>query len=159
MPSFMGSFQPRDDPRSPTLQADSLPSEPLGKPHLFLYMLHKWLWLWNLEPVKDIGWSERMYFSFQENFLSGGSSTCLRSLIRERGKFICASQGGLTGSKNLGELPLWLRGKESTCNAGVTGYSSSIPGSGRSLEQGKVTHSSNLAWRIPWTEEPGGLQS
>ena len=22
-----------------------------------------------------------------------------------------------------------------------------------------ATHSSNLAWRIPWTEEPGGLQS
>jgi len=27
------------------------------------------------------------------------------------------------------------------------------------LEDGKVTHSSILAWRIPWTEEPGGLQS
>ena len=27
------------------------------------------------------------------------------------------------------------------------------------LEKGKATHSSILAWRIPWTEEPGGLQS
>ena len=27
------------------------------------------------------------------------------------------------------------------------------------LEKGKATHSSVLAWRIPWTEEPGGLQS
>ena len=27
------------------------------------------------------------------------------------------------------------------------------------LEMGMVTHSSILAWRIPWTEEPGGLQS
>ena len=27
------------------------------------------------------------------------------------------------------------------------------------LEKGMVTHSSMLAWRIPWTEEPGGLQS
>ena len=27
------------------------------------------------------------------------------------------------------------------------------------LEKGMVTHSSILAWRIPWTEEPGGLQS
>ena len=26
------------------------------------------------------------------------------------------------------------------------------------LEKGKATHSSILAWRIPWTEEPGGLQ-
>ena len=27
------------------------------------------------------------------------------------------------------------------------------------LEKGEATHSSILAWRIPWTEEPGGLQS
>ena len=28
-----------------------------------------------------------------------------------------------------------------------------------SLEEEMATHSSILAWRIPWTEEPGGLQS
>ena len=33
----------------------------------------------------------------------------------------------------------------------------SIPGR-RSLEKGMATHSSTLAWRIPWTEDPGGLQ-
>ena len=27
------------------------------------------------------------------------------------------------------------------------------------LEKGKAAHSSNLAWRVPWTEEPGGLWS
>jgi len=27
------------------------------------------------------------------------------------------------------------------------------------LEMGMATHSSILTWRIPWTEEPGGLQS
>ena len=27
------------------------------------------------------------------------------------------------------------------------------------LEEGMATHSSTLAWRIPWTEEPGGLRS
>ena len=27
------------------------------------------------------------------------------------------------------------------------------------LEKGMATHSSIIAWRIPWTEEPGGLQS
>ena len=26
------------------------------------------------------------------------------------------------------------------------------------LEEGMASHSSTLAWRIPWTEEPGGLQ-
>ena len=39
-------------------------------------------------------------------------------------------------------------GKESASNAGDLG---SIPGLGRSLEKGKATHSSILAWRIPWT--------
>ena len=29
----------------------------------------------------------------------------------------------------------------------------------RTLEEGVATHSSVLAWRIPWIEEPGGLQS
>ena len=27
------------------------------------------------------------------------------------------------------------------------------------LEEGMATHSGILAWRVPWTEEPGGLQS
>ena len=47
-------------------------------------------------------------------------------------------------------------GKESACNTGDPG---SIPGSGRSLEKGMATLTSILAWRIPWTEAPGGLQS
>ena len=46
-------------------------------------------------------------------------------------------------------------------NAGDAG---SIPGSGRSLDKEMATHSWScleniLAWRIPWTEEPDGLQS
>ena len=32
-------------------------------------------------------------------------------------------------------------------------------GWGNPLEEGMTTHSSILTWRIPWTEEPGGLQS
>ena len=37
----------------------------------------------------------------------------------------------------------------------------SVPSLGREdpLETGMATHSSVLAWRIPWIEEPGGLQS
>ena len=46
--------------------------------------------------------------------------------------------------------------KNLPCHAGDPG---SIPGLGRSLEEGAATHSSILAWRIPRTEEPGGLQS
>ena len=41
-------------------------------------------------------------------------------------------------------------------NARDTG---SIPGLGGSPGEGNPTHCNILAWRIPWTEEPGGLQS
>ena len=48
--------------------------------------------------------------------------------------------------------------KEFACNVGDLG---SIPGLGRSPGEGSevATHSSILAWRIPWMEEPGRLQS
>ena len=39
------------------------------------------------------------------------------------------------------------------------GDACSIPGSGRSPGEKIVSHSSILAWKIPWAEEPGGLQS
>ena len=39
------------------------------------------------------------------------------------------------------------------------GDSGSIPGSGRSPEKEMATHSTTLAWKIPWTEKPGRLQS
>ena len=42
-------------------------------------------------------------------------------------------------------------GKEFSCNAGDPG---SIPGLGRSPGEGNGNHSSILAWRITWTEEP-----
>ena len=47
-------------------------------------------------------------------------------------------------------LPWWLSGKEFSCNVGDTG---SIPGQGRSLEEGMATHSSTLTWRIPMDRE------
>ena len=47
-------------------------------------------------------------------------------------------------------------GKESVCNAGDSG---SVPGLLRSLGEGNATHSIILAWRIPWTAEPGRLPS
>ena len=44
---------------------------------------------------------------------------------------------------NAGDIKLWVRSL----------------GLEDSLEEGMEIHSSILAWRIPWTEEPGGLQS
>ena len=46
--------------------------------------------------------------------------------------------------------------KESACSVGVPG---SIPGEGKSPEKEMANHCSILAWKTPWTEEPGRLQS
>ena len=57
---------------------------------------------------------------------------------------VCTEKGGFSGGSD---------SKESACNAEDTG---SIPRS-EDLEKGMATHCSILAWRIPWTEEPGRL--
>ena len=54
------------------------------------------------------------------------------------------------------KIPGGSDGKESACNAGDP---ASSLGSGRSPGEGNATHSSILAQRIPWIEEPGRLQS
>ena len=61
-------------------------------------------------------------------------------------------------------IPGGSDGKASAYNAYHVEDLGSIPGSGRfpgsaALEEGMVSHSSILARKIPWTEEPGGLQS
>ena len=55
------------------------------------------------------------------------------------------------GDRVLG-LPWWLSGKESACNVEtwVRSLRHEDP-----LEKKMATHSSILAWEIPWTEEPG----
>ena len=52
-------------------------------------------------------------------------------------------------------FPYGSAGKESTCHVGDLG---SIPGLGRPLEKRKATHSSILAWRIPWTIQSRGCK-
>jgi len=53
-------------------------------------------------------------------------------------------------------LPWWLSRKDSACSAGDV---SLISGKEDQLEKKMATNSSILAWEIPWTEEPGVLQS
>ena len=72
----------------------------------------------------------------------------------------------------------WLSSKESACNSGDARHAGSMPGSEKSrggehaqetwiqslgredsLEEEMATHSNIFTWEIPWTEEPGGLQS
>ena len=50
-------------------------------------------------------------------------------------------------------------GSEVKASASNEGNPGSIPESGGPLEKEMVTHSSTLAYRISWTEEPGRLQS
>ena len=61
-------------------------------------------------------------------------------------------------SSQLWDFAGGLDGKESARNVRDLG---SIPGLGRSSEEGNGSplYSSILAWRMPWTEEPGGLES
>ena len=60
-------------------------------------------------------------------------------------------------------LPRWLTGKESTCQYRRHGTRGDVwvqsLGQEDPLEEETATHSSILAWRIPWTEEPGRLES
>ena len=54
----------------------------------------------------------------------------------------------------------WLGSKESVCNAGnVQKMRVQALGLEDPLEKEMATHCSILAWKIPWTEEPVGLQS
>ena len=52
------------------------------------------------------------------------------------------------------DFPGGSDGKESEYSAGSM---HSIPGSARCPGEGMVTHSSTLAWRIPWAEHPGSI--
>ena len=72
----------------------------------------------------------------------------LLSEIPERAK--CFSVIDLKDAFYSVGFPAGAEVKVSACNVGDLG---SIPGSGRSPEKEMATHSSILAWRIPWTEE------
>ena len=76
--------------------------------------------------------------------------------IRTSFLFKCSLSFEMGFAKPTEGFPGGSDGKASAYNAGDL---SSIPGSGRSLEKEMATHSSALAWKIPWTEEPGRLQS
>ena len=68
----------------------------------------------------------------------------------------CICEGVSDRSKANWGFPGGSDSNESTCSVGDLG---SIPGSERFPGEGMATHSSVLAWRIPWIEEPDGLQS
>ena len=123
--------RPGTEPGSPALQADSLPAEPQGKSSIRVTLC---------DPVDgsppgspSLGFSGREHWS------------------------------GLP-FPSPGDLPnpgIELRSPALQADT----LSSELPGKRGSvifhdpLEEGMATHSSILAWRLPWTQEPGGLQS
>ena len=85
---------------------------------------------------------------------SGKSKEEIKSLlmkVKEEGE----KPGLRLNVQNTKGFPCGSDCKESACNVRDLG---SIPGLGRSLEKGKATHSSILAWRIQWTVQPMGSQ-
>ena len=158
-PSPGNLSNPRIEPRSPALAWRFFTTEPAGKPNICQYpqleVIRKMLGVplfcpdsWVGTPV--LSWPDphgvrgqrRAWLqSLQSRVLEvhGGSNSKLNKTYR----YLQASQ--------------MVAQTKSAWNAGDLG---SIPGLGRSPAKGiATTHSSLLAWRIPWTEEPGGLQS
>ena len=112
----------------------------------YLYSL-KWaeiVYLWLLTTL----WLSRWCWHFLPLCLCGHSSKfgLAISLLEH---FILSAGDEGRATIHLG-FPGGSDGKESACN---------VEDLGSVLEKGMATHSSILAWRIPKTEEPGGLQS
>ena len=62
----------------------------------------------------------------------------------------------IKATQSMQDFPGGSEGKASVYNAGDLGL---IPELGDPLEKEMAIHSSTVAWKIPWTEEPGRLQS
>ena len=89
--------------------------------------------------------------------LPGESEDAGEGVIPDRGTGTGKGTKGTREHGSFGNFQSYPGGsewKESACNAGDLG---SIPGLGRSPGEGNGTHSSILAWRVSWTEEPGRL--
>ena len=117
---------PGVEPRSPTLQADSLPAEAQGKP-----------------KNTGVGSLSLLQWIFPTEELNRGLLHCRRILyqLSYEGTSYQILIKVLLISAAVQETWLWSLGWENP------------------LEKGMETPSSILAWRIPWTEEPGELQS
>ena len=139
-------------------------SMPVPLPHLISMQqpctgYHKWA---SDQWAHDQGWPSPVFFNISRSFLP--SCLCPGCSLNSESPSPSPHENPTQASKDRLKghcihcqgLPRWLSNKESTCQAGDMG---SLPWSGRYPGEGNGTHSSILAWRLPWTEEPGGLRS
>ena len=135
---------------SPALQAHSIPSEPPENP--------KNTGVGSLSLLQEIFLIPRVPLLFWCSRQDPAWLLWPRLPLRQEGAFwnpdLILSLLHILWSFPM-PFPSGSVGKES-CNAGDLDL---IPGQEDPLEKGMATHSSILAWRIPRTEEPGGLQS
>ena len=91
-------------------------------------------------------------------------SECGGSECKRIGQWVQNTKGRVIGRSkilwsrpNIKWFPRWLCTKESSCQCRRLWFHSLVGED--PLKRGMATHFSILAWRIPWTEEPGELQS
>ena len=111
-----------------------------------------------LPPIAFQGREDTLPEMDVKAWINGWMSKFVEGMIQEPPTFLCHNKC-LEFIYNVNcycGLPWWLSGKEFTCNAGDTGL---IPRLGRFPGKKMATNSNIVAWEIPWTEEPGGLQS
>ena len=133
-------------PGSPTLQVDSLPTEPPG---ICCRTLENHTTMWNfiLHIHKRGIFRFGLYSCFEDQIR--GMGRCFKDI-----KFRChLSFENQKSSEDWCSCPLWLiEDLFETC--GPIWFKRNLSGT----YSGMATNSCILAWRIPWTEEPGGLQ-
>ena len=131
-------------PRTPKLQAHSLPAEPPGKP-------------------KNTG---KGRLSLLQRIFPTQESN--RDLLHCRWILYQLSHQGSPIIHEINKSDVWLRADRSTWASLVAQLVKNLPavqetkvqslGQDDSLEKEMASHSSSFAWKIPWTEKPGGLQ-
>ena len=140
-------------------------------------------------PGKSLGWrtlvgcspwgheesdmTERLHFHFSLSCIGEGNGNPLQCAClenpRDRGAWWAAIYGVAQSRTQLKQLssssrericfPGGASGKEPACQCGRYNRGRFNPWVGKIPEKEMASHSSSLAWRIPWTEEPGWVQS
>ena len=143
MSSFRGSSWPRNQTLLSCISYTAggfFTTEPPGKT----------LWM-GILVFRTLSWG--LYF----RRISGQRMLCVKwDSILSLPLLLCHYAG--TMSHDLKEMGLWLSCRDFRL-VGSDCYSGFSKGSAVKTEKAMATHSSTLAWKIPWTEEPGRLQS